>query len=168
MVTSVYHYLSHAYHIVGRFLDGFVVYGDEGLHRPDFEIASLFIEQVAEETDLGRAKAAKNQVRLSPSIADALTLGTGKLAVDGVLLIAEHGDYPYNEKNSKSSTPRGRFLPGSHRRLPRLKRAVPVFIDKHLSYSRPEAQSMVEQARGTAVSPDGRLEPARHLATPRA
>src|SRR3954468_17699352 len=72
-LTSVYHYLSHAYHIVGRFLDGFVVHDGHGLHRPDFEIASLFIEQAAEATDLGRAKAMANKVRLSPSIADALT-----------------------------------------------------------------------------------------------
>ena len=44
-LTTVYHYLSHAYHIVGRFLDGFPVHDGRGLHRPDFEIASLFIEQ---------------------------------------------------------------------------------------------------------------------------
>jgi hypothetical protein len=29
---------------------------------------------------------------------DALTLGSSQLAVDGVLLIAEHGDYANNEK----------------------------------------------------------------------
>jgi anaerobic selenocysteine-containing dehydrogenase len=28
-LTSVYFYLSHAYHIVGRFLDGFVVYPED-------------------------------------------------------------------------------------------------------------------------------------------
>lgn len=147
-VTSVYHYLSHAYHIVGRFLDGFTLYGDDGsgLHRPDFEVASLFIEQVAEETDLGRAKAARHNVRLSPSIADALTLGTGKLAVDGVLLIAEHGDYPYNEKLQKLY-PRGRFFREVVDVFRASGRGVPVFVDKHLSYSRPEARSMVDLAR---------------------
>src|SRR4051812_23945296 len=61
-VATVYHYLSHAYHIVGRFLDGFVLYGGEGLHRPDFEVASLFIEQTPEETDLGRDKAKRHGV----------------------------------------------------------------------------------------------------------
>ena len=54
-IASVYHYLSHAYHIVGRFLDGFVVHDGHGLHKPPFEIASLFIEQVSPATDLGRA-----------------------------------------------------------------------------------------------------------------
>ncbi|MGE3821328.1 MAG: twin-arginine translocation signal domain-containing protein, partial [Isosphaeraceae bacterium] len=47
-VVTVYHYLSHAYHIVGRFLDGFVLYdagGGSALHKPAVEVASLFIEQ---------------------------------------------------------------------------------------------------------------------------
>ena len=44
-LATVYSYLSHAYHIVGRFIDGFPVYDGHGLHKPAFEIASLFIEQ---------------------------------------------------------------------------------------------------------------------------
>lgn len=145
-LTSVYHYLSHAYHIVGRFLDGFVVYDGHGLHHPGFEVASLFIEQVNEATDLGRAKAERHKVRLSPTIADALTLGTGKLAVDAVLLIGEHGDYPLNEKLQKLY-PRGRFYREMVDVFRASGRGVPVFVDKHLSYSRPEAKAMVEQAR---------------------
>src|SRR4051812_22810878 len=58
-VTSVYHYLSHAYHIIGRFLDGFVVHDGKGFHRPEFDVASLFIEQTPPGEDLGRAKAEK-------------------------------------------------------------------------------------------------------------
>jgi hypothetical protein len=144
-LASVYYYLSHAYHIVGRFLDGFVVYDGQGTHKPPFDVASLFIEQVNEATDLGRAKAKRHGVRLSPSIADALTLGTGELAVDGVLLIAEHGDYPYNEKLQKLY-PRGRFFREVLDVFRASKRSVPVFIDKHLSYSRDEARAMVDQA----------------------
>src|SRR5436305_11327811 len=83
-ITSAYHYLSHAYHIVGRFLDGFDAHDGRGLHRPDYEIASLFIEQTP-ANDLGKDRARKAGVRLSPTIADALTLGTGQLAVDAVL-----------------------------------------------------------------------------------
>jgi hypothetical protein len=152
-LASVYFYLSHAYHIVGRFLDGFPVYENNGsgtasesLHRPPFEIASLFIEQVNEATDLGRAKAKKHGVRLSPTIADALTLGTGRLAVDAVLLIAEHGDYPLNDKLQKLY-PRGRYFHEVLEVFRASGQSVPVFIDKHLSYSRAEAQQMVDQAR---------------------
>ena len=96
------------------------------------------------------AHAAGHQVRLSPTIADALTLGTGKLAVDAVLLIAEHGEYPYNEKLQKLY-PRGKFF----REVLEVIRAsgspVPVFIDKHLSYSRSEASEMVAQAKALKI-----------------
>ncbi len=157
-LASTYFYLSHAYHIVGRFLDGFLVFEDDFSataflgepHKPPFEIASLFIEQTPEATDLGRAKAKKHGVRLSPTIADALTLGTGKLAVDAVLLIAEHGDYPLNAKLQKLY-PRGRYFREVLDVLRGSGRAVPVFIDKHLSYSRSEAQEMVTAARALNV-----------------
>jgi hypothetical protein len=148
-VTSAYHYLSHAYHIVGRFLDGFVVHDGRGFHRPPFEVASLFIEQTP-ANDLGRAKAARHGVRLSPTIADALTLGTGKLAVDGVLLIAEHGEYPFNEKLQKLY-PRGKFFRQVLDVLRSSGKGVPVFIDKHLSYDRREAAEMVGAARELRV-----------------
>jgi hypothetical protein len=149
-VATVYHYLSHAYHIVGRFIDGFPVHDGHGLHKPPFEIASLFIEQAQAKSDLGRAKATRHGIRSSPTIADALTLGTGKLAVDAVLLIAEHGDYPYNDKLQKLY-PRGRFFREVLDVFKASGRAAPVFIDKHLSYSRIEASEMVEQARGLNV-----------------
>lgn len=148
-LSSVYHYLSHAYHIVGRFLDGFPLYDREGLYDPGFEVASLFIEQTPAE-DLGQAKANRHHVRLSPTIAEALTLGTGALAVDAVLLIAEHGDYPFNAKLQKLY-PRGRFFREVLDVFKRSGRSVPVFIDKHLSYDRAEAARMVEDARALGV-----------------
>jgi hypothetical protein len=148
-LASTYHYLSHAYHIVGRFLDGFIVHDGHGLHRPEFEIASLYIEQTPAE-DLGRAKARRHGVRLSSSIADALTLGTGKLAVDAVLLIAEHGEYPYNAKLQKQY-PRGRYFREALEVIKASGRSVPIFIDKHLSYDRAEARAMVESARALKV-----------------
>ncbi len=144
-VTTVYHYLSHAYHIVGRFLDGFEIPG-QGLYKPGVEVAGLFIEQTPEATDLGRAKAKKHGVRLSPSIADALTLGTGALAVDAVLLIAEHGDYPFNDKLQKLY-PRQRFFEEITKVFEASGRSVPVFNDKHLSHSRTEAGQMAAASR---------------------
>ena len=151
-LTSVYYYLSHGYHIVGRFLDGFPVYDGrpEALHRPPFEIASLYVEQAPPETDLGKPKAKQHGVRLSPTIADALTLGTGKLAVDAVLLIAEHGEYPYNEKLQKFY-PRGKYFREVLDVFRASGSAVPVFIDKHLSYSRTEAGEMVKAAAAQEV-----------------
>ncbi len=149
-LTTTYHYLSHAYHIVGRFWDGFPVHDGGGPHRPPFEVASLFIEQTPIATDLGRAKARRHGLELARSITQALTLGTGKLAVDAVLLIAEHGDYPMNDKLQKLY-PRGRFLREVMEVFKTSGRSVPVFLDKHLSYDRTEARQMVQEARALKV-----------------
>jgi hypothetical protein len=148
-ITTAYHYLSHAYHIVGRFLDGFDLHNGQGLHRPDFEVASLFIEQTP-ANDLGREKARRHDVRLASTIADALMLGTGKLAVDAVLLIAEHGEYPFNEKLQKLY-PRARMFREVLDVLKTFGASVPIFIDKHLSYSAAEARQMFEAAKAAKV-----------------
>lgn len=44
LLTTTYHYLSHAYHIAGRFINGYL--RDDGYHFPDSEIASVYVEQL--------------------------------------------------------------------------------------------------------------------------
>jgi hypothetical protein len=143
LVTTAYHYLSHAYHVAGRFLDGYLK-GDD-YHFPEFGIASAFVEQVR-DNDLSRDLARQHRFRLSPTIEDALTLGTGKLAVDAVLLIAEHGEYPYNAKGQKLY-PRYEFFSKVADVFRRSGQTVPVFCDKHLSYDRKKAKEMVATAK---------------------
>src|SRR5439155_23675439 len=77
---------------------------------------------------------------------DALTLGTGKLAVDGVLLIGEHGDYPYNPKGQKLY-PRHEYFQQIVKVFEKSGKTVPVFCDKHLSYDRTKAADMVATAK---------------------
>lgn len=143
VVASVYGYLSHAYHIAGRFLDGYMK-GDVH-HFPDYGVASAYVEQV-KGTDLSRDIAKQHDFRLSETIEDALTLGTGKLAVDGVLLICEHGDYPYNAKGQKLY-PRYEYFQQIVKVFEKSGRTVPVFCDKHLSYDRKKAAEMVATAK---------------------
>ena len=95
---------------------------------------------------MSRDIAKRHGIRHCPSIADALTLGTGKLAVDGVLSIAEHGDYPYNAKGQKLY-PRYEFFQKVVDVFRESKRVVPVFSDKHLSYDRTKGFRMVATAR---------------------
>ncbi len=143
LLASTYHYLSHAYHIAGRFLHGYIK-GEEH-HFPEFGIASAYVEQVRPATDLSRELAEQFQFRLSESIEDALTLGTGKLAVDAVLLICEHGDYKYNAKGQKLY-PRYEYFQEVVKVFDKSGQTVPVFCDKHLSYDRKRAAEMVAQA----------------------
>lgn len=143
VVTSAYHYLSHAYHICGRFLNGYL--RDGKMHYPDFGIASMVVEQ-SREGDLSRELAQKHGFVRHADIAAALTLGSNKLAVDGVLLIAEHGDYPYNAKAQKLY-PRYEYFQKIVDVFRRSGRSVPVFCDKHLSFDRRQAKVMVETSR---------------------
>ncbi len=143
VVCSTYHYLSHAYHIAGRYLDGYMK-GDEH-HFPEFGIASAYVEQV-KANDLSRELAKEHSFRLSEAIDDALTLGTGKLAVDGVMLICEHGDYKYNEKGQKLY-PRHDYFKAITAVFEKSGKTVPVFCDKHLSYDRAKAADMVATAK---------------------
>jgi hypothetical protein len=147
VVTTAYHYLSHAYHVCGRFLNGYL--RDGRMHYSDFGIAGMFVEQ-QRGNDLSRELAAQYGFTLYSDIGGALTLGTGRLAVDGVLLIAEHGDYPYNTKAQKLY-PRYEFFEQIAAVMERSGKAVPVFCDKHLSYDREKARSMVATARRLGV-----------------
>jgi hypothetical protein len=142
VVTTAWWYLSHAYHIGGRFLDGYMV-GDRH-HFPDHGVASVYVEQP--RNDLSKELSKEHGFRVSPTIEDALTLGTGKLAVDGVLLIGEHGDYPYNAKGQKLY-PRFEYYQQIVDVFRKSGRVVPVFNDKHLSYDRAKAAEMVATAK---------------------
>jgi hypothetical protein len=81
-----------------------------------------------------------------PSIADALCQGGKTLACDAVLVVAEHGDYPSNDKGQKLY-PRFEFFEQIREVFERSGRAVPVYSDKHLSYSFDKASKMVAASR---------------------
>jgi hypothetical protein len=115
------------------------------MHYPDFAIASMYVEQQP-RNDLSRELAGKFGFKLHSNIAGALTLGGDRLAVDGILLIGEHGDYPYNAKGQKLY-PRYPMFQKVLEVFKKTGRSVPVFCDKHLSYDRANARAMVEAAR---------------------
>src|SRR5262249_38682388 len=98
VVATADHYFAHAYHGSGRFLHGYLRNG--AMHYPDFAIAGMYVAQ-RPKNDLSGELSRKFGFSLYREVAGALTLGGDKLAVDGVLLIGEHGDYPYNAKGQK-------------------------------------------------------------------
>ncbi|MEZ5352105.1 MAG: hypothetical protein R2762_05665 [Bryobacteraceae bacterium] len=142
-IVTEYRKLSHADVIVGKYLEGYNQ--DDQPPYPRSKIVSLFTEQVP-ATDLSREKAARYGVPIHRSVRDALTLGTGKLAVDGVLLIGEHGEYPLNEKGQKLYPRYEMFLKVTDV-FRENGRAVPVYSDKHLSWDWHQARRMVEISR---------------------
>ena len=96
--------------------------------------------------DIGQRLAASYGVPVVKTIDEALTLGTGKLAVEGVLLVAEHGNYPSNEK-SQTLYPRYEFFEQVVQVFRKSGRSCPVFVDKHLSYDWKKARQMYDWSR---------------------
>jgi len=95
VVATVYRPLAHCDHIAGRFIQGYP--RDGQFHVPRSYVHSMYVDQVP-ENDQSRGMAKDFGFQLTRSVADALTGGTDKLTVDGVLVIGEHGNYPRNNK----------------------------------------------------------------------
>lgn len=142
-IASAYFKYSHADDIITKFIEGYAI--AERVHQPHCEVVSLRIEQFP-ETDIGRGMAARYGLRLASSVADALTLGTGELAVDGVLIIAEHGDYPFNARE-QHLYPRRRLFAEAVAVFRGSGRGVPVYLDKHFSYDWLSSKWMYEQSQ---------------------
>lgn len=142
VVTTIYRYLSHAQHFVDRFLVGYPKAGR--WHRPDMNVVSLYVDQKP-EGDQSEDRAREFGFNVYPTIAEALRCGGDKLAVDAILIIGEHGDYPLNEM-SQVLYPRYEFFKECVKVFETDGRSVPIFNDKHLSYSFEKAQEMVNDA----------------------
>jgi hypothetical protein len=143
VITTVYRYLSHAQHMADRFLVGYPI--DGAWHRPEMKIVSLYVDQKP-EGDLSQARAKEFGFSVYPTIAEALRCGGKKLAVDAVLIIGEHGDYPVNDKG-QILYPRYEFFEQCVTVFEEDGRVVPVYNDKHLSYSFDKAKKMVDASK---------------------
>jgi hypothetical protein len=142
-IVTEYGHNSHADIIVSRLLQTDTLDG-KGIDSP-LKLVSLYTDQVPER-DTSRMLAASHRFRLSDTIEDALTLGTGKLAVDGVLMIAEHGDYP-RSKTTNIQYPKRRFWEEILNVFRDSGRIVPVFVDKHLADNWEDAKFIFDTAR---------------------
>src|SRR3954463_14455420 len=137
-VVTEYRRNSHADVIVGKILEGFNQDGGAG---PALRLAALYTDQVP-KTDLSRELAKKHGFRIARTIEEALTLGGDKVAVAGVLSIAEHGDYPSTKDTRQHMYPRRRFFDAIVETFRKHRKVVPVYNDKHLAYSWADAKQM--------------------------
>ena len=161
VVGSVYRYLSHVQHITDRFLVGYPLGG--AWHRPDMKIVSLYVDQKPRD-DQSQERGKEFGFQVYPTIAEALRCGGDTLAVDGVMSIVEHGEYPRNEKG-QILYPRYEFFNQIADVFEKDNRSVPVYNDKHLSWSFEKAQSMVDAVQTIALPAARRFVTARNVAT---
>lgn len=143
LVATEIRKLSHAQHFVDRLLEG---YGWQGQHHyPPLHLVSLYVDQFP-AGDLSRERSRRHKVPIYPTVAEALTLGGSKLAVDGVLIIGEHGTYPRNARG-QTLYPRYNFFKQVVQVFENSGRSVPVFNDKHLSTNWDQCVEMVADSK---------------------
>jgi len=142
-VVTEYRHNSHADVIASRLFQTQTLDGKGAV--PGMELISLFTDQVP-ESDTSRKWASQYGFRIEDSVAGALTLGTGRLAVDGVLLIAEHGRYPVSD-SGQIQYPKRRLFEQVVKVFRDSGRVVPVFIDKHLADNWQDAKFIYDTAR---------------------
>ena len=137
-IVTEYFAGSHADVAVMKFLKGFPT--NDSRFAPGVDLVSKYIDQFT-ESDVGRVIADEHDVPNYSSIVKAMTLDREKLAVDGVLLIGEHGDYVWNEKEQQLF-PRKHLMEQICGLIATSGGVISVFSDKHLYYNWYDAKWM--------------------------
>ncbi|MCC6538430.1 MAG: hypothetical protein IT162_12820 [Bryobacterales bacterium] len=134
---------SHADWIITKLIDG---YWWKGAHTPSrVDVVSAYIHQLP-ESGLGRKVCQAKNIQIFNSVKEALTLGGKELAVDGVVLVGEHGNY-HDNLIGQRYYPRWWLYQQIVRVFEQSRRSVPVFNDKHLSNNWNEAKWMFDKSR---------------------
>ena len=134
---------SHAHVLLENFLLPYLFNGKRT--DPGVDVASFYADQLP-DGEMSRDVALRFNIPMYKTIDEALCLGGKELAVDAVLSIGEHGDYPDNELGQREY-PRKRFFDEIVAVMRRSRRSVPLFNDKHLSYRWDWAKEMYDVTR---------------------
>lgn len=149
VIATVWTPFSHADVIVSRWLESLPSDGRHGFASGSARIVSVWIDQ-SPPHGIGRGVCQDHHIPVYTSLRDALYCGGSEPAVDAVLLIAEHGEYPVNAFGQKLY-PRWEFFTEIVDILENAGVSVPVFVDKHLSWSFTLAQQMVDRAQKMGI-----------------
>jgi len=139
---------SHAFNILENFLEPYVFRGQKT--ESGMDVVSFYVDQFP-PNDMARDVSRRYGIPIYKTIAEALCRSGRKLDVDAVLLIGEHGAYPYNELG-QHEYPRKQFFDQIAAVVATAGRGVPVFNDKHLSYRWDWAKEMYDTSRKLGIT----------------
>jgi len=143
-VVTEFTFRSHAHVILENFFEPYYFNGE--LVDPGMDVVSLFADQFPKTGDLSGDFARKYGFKIYPTIAETLRCGGDDLAVDAVLAIGEHGEYPKNDRK-QHMYPRKRFFDEITAVFRQCGRSVPLFNDKHFTYRWDWAAEMMQVVR---------------------
>jgi hypothetical protein len=146
-IFTVFHHRSHAHVLLENFLRPYLFNGKP--INPGVEVVAFYADQFP-ANDMARAVSRQFKIPLYKTIKEALCLGGKELAVNGVLSIGEQGKYPIN-KLGQVEYPRKRFFDEIVAVMRDVRRFVPLFNDKHLSYRWDWATEMYDVTRKRGI-----------------
>jgi hypothetical protein len=146
-VVTAYFHNSHADVLVSRLLQTMTLDGKG--ERLALKLVSLYVDQ-PESSGVGLDIAREFGVPVFKTVAGALTLGGESLAVDGVLLIGEHGRYPLSA-TGQVMFPKRRLFGQILDVFDRSGRIVPVYTDKHLADNWEDAKWLYDSSRRRGI-----------------
>lgn len=147
VILNVYFPNSHADVFVGRLLEGYRLNGVS--HRPRLTTEAFYVDQFP-VNDMAREQAQEYGVTIYPDVSSALRLGGSKLAVDGVAIVGEHGQYPRTRRGNVMY-PRARRFDEVTRVFAQDGRVVPLFHDKYFAYEWEDARRMYDKIRQMGI-----------------
>ncbi len=146
-ILNTYFPNSHADVFMGRLLQGYRLNGKT--YSPRVDVVSLYVDQFP-FNDMAREQAGEFGAKIYPTVAEALRCGGKRIAVDGVAVIGEHGNYP--------RTPRGNYRYPRYRYFQEIAKVfeedgavIPYFNDKYFAYEWEDARRMFDRIRGMKI-----------------
>lgn len=163
-IATRYSYNSHADLILGRLVQTETL---DGMGRtPTLQLASLYTDQIPKE-DISRKIAADLSIPIFKTVPETLTLGQDRIAVEGAMVVAEHGEYPKSATGA-IAYPKRKFFEQIFETVDRHgRRGLPVYCDKHLADTWLDAKWIYDEAKkrdmplmaGSSVSSAWRYPP---------
>ncbi len=146
-IVTEYRPWSHADVLVGKFIQGLKL--DITPQWTPIPVRAMYVDQFP-ETDLSRSLSRQYGFPIVKTIAEAILDEQGRIAVDAVVLVGEHGKYPENERGQQLY-PRRRFFEETVAAFNKAGTVVPVFNDKHLAPRWEDGRWMYETARAMKI-----------------
>lgn len=145
VIASVCYTNSHAHVITSRWIEPRPRDGEKGWSKPPHPIVSMYLDQIP-SNDIGVDIATQAGIPLFSSMRDAITLGGDDVAVDGVIVIVEHGSYPQTV-DAQKAYPKARFFEQLCLTFESCGKGLPVFFDKHFGLDGAEAAYWINRIK---------------------
>ena len=134
---------SHPDVILGRILRTYTL---DGKGEPsNLQLVSIYLDR-PQNGDITEKLAAEYNVKICKTMEEALTLGTGKLAVGGVVICTEWADYPASPLGA-TMYPHRLMFDEVVKVFKASGKVAPVFVDKHIAYNWEDSAYIINTAK---------------------